>query len=179
MIQPRQRHIVPISFHPGREGLCEAALELTFHHHKRKVDFVVNRTLSGWARRQPSGQERHENGSAAAPQPQQIDNWGVDDTSVYSDEEEELWDSEGTGISVSSEDGLDFGMVERKRPNGPFATATISLTIKLEDGFSAITFLNERIKTGDGSDSEWVKNLSRFLLHSSSDSPQLRSHVRG
>ncbi|KAI9452272.1 hypothetical protein F5148DRAFT_514946 [Russula earlei] len=155
-IKPKERHIVALSFTPRREGLCEATLELTFHNHNRKTDFVVKRTLNGWTKRLTSGQGHQQNGTAPALRPQPIDNLGDDDASDASDEDEELWDSEGTGISVSNEDGLDFAIVERKRPNGPFATPESSLTIKLEDGFPAATFLNERIKTLDGSDSCFV-----------------------
>jgi hypothetical protein len=164
LIKPKNRYIVAVSYTPRREGLCEAALELIFHDHGRKVDFVVKRTLSGWAKGLTGGPIHGQNGSASVPRSRPINNWGDDHSSVSSDEEEEYLDSDETGISVSGEDELNFGIVERKRPNGPFATQSASLTIKLEDGFPSVTFLNERIRTLDGSDSGYVQSLSYFLL---------------
>jgi hypothetical protein len=92
---------------------------------------------------------------------------GGDHSSVSTDDEEE--EEEGlldTGISVSDEEGLNLGIVERRRQNGPFSTATSPLTIKLADGFPAVTFHEERIKTSDGSDSACVqlKTVSHFFL---------------
>lgn len=153
-----------VSYTPRQEGLCEATVELIFHDHGRNVDFVVNRTISGWAKGRTDGHVRRQNGSESARRSQPVDNWGDDHASVSSDEEEEFLDSHETGISVSDEDGLDFDIVERKRANGPFATASASLTIKLAEGFPSVTFLNERIKTLDGSDSGWVQTLSHFLF---------------
>jgi hypothetical protein len=142
---------------PQREGLCEAALELKFHDHKRKVDFVIKRTLSGWARRPTNGQGRRQIGSARALQSRPINGRRGNRSSVSSDDEEEVGEELlDTGISVSDEEGLDFGIVERRRSNGPFATPNSSLTIKLADGFPAVTFLEERIRTSDGSDSACV-----------------------
>jgi len=63
-------------------------------------------------------------------------------------------DSDGTGISVSHEDGLDFGIVERKRPNGPFATPSRLLIIEHAYDYPAVTFVKEKTGTSDGSDPE-------------------------
>ncbi|KAF8500417.1 P-loop containing nucleoside triphosphate hydrolase protein [Russula emetica] len=65
--------------------------------------------------------------------------------------DEEFLDCDGTGISVSHADGLDFGIVERKHPNGPFATPLSLLTIKHEDNFLAVNFIEGRTKATDGS----------------------------
>jgi hypothetical protein len=148
---PKRRHIVTVSFMPRQEGRCEAVLELKFHDHKRKTDFMIRRTLSGWAKRPTNELGRQQNGFARALRSRPINRRGVQSIVSTDDEEEgeELLDS---GISVSDEDGLDVGIVERRRPNGPFATATASLTIKLAAGFPAVTFLEERIRTSDGSD---------------------------
>lgn len=130
------------------------ALELIFYNYTRKVDFMVKRTLSGWVKRPTGGHGGHQNGSARILRSQPIIDQGSDHGSVSTDEEEEEFlDSDGTGISVSEEDGLDFGIVERRRPNGPFAAPSSSLTIKLADGFPAVTFIKERIKTRDRSES--------------------------
>lgn len=152
-----------VSYTPRQEGLCEAALELIFHDHRRNVDFVITRTLSGWAKRRISEQEHRQNGSARVLRPHPMNDRGDDHASVSTEEEEEFLDSDETGVYVLpvAEDGpdLDFGIVERKRPNGPFATPSVSITIKLVDDFPAVTFLNERIRTLDGSDSGCVQAL--------------------
>jgi hypothetical protein len=76
--------------------------------------------------------------------------------------DEELLDNDGTGISVSHPDGLDFGIVERLRRNGPFATPSFLLTIKHEDDYPAVAFVLGRTKTADGNDREWVITLPWF-----------------
>jgi hypothetical protein len=164
-IAPGRRHIVTVSFTPRREGHCEVALELKFRDHKRKEDFVIRRTLSGWARRPTNEQERHQIGSSRALQSWPINGSGGDHSSLPADDEEE--DGEellDTGISVSDEEGLNVGIVERRHPDGPFATATFSLTIKLADGFPDVTFLEEKIRTSDGSDSSCVKTPFKTFL---------------
>jgi hypothetical protein len=90
-----------------------------------------------------------------------------DRSNFSSDDDEEVGEELlDTGISVSNEE-LNFGIVERRPPNGPFATSTSSLTIKLADGFTAVNFLEERIRTSDGSDSACVKTVSHlFFLYS-------------
>ena len=142
---------------PRRAGLCEVALELKFHDHTRKVDFVIRRTLSGLAKRSANGQGRHGIGSSRPLQSRPVNGWRGDHSSDSSDDEDVV--EEGlldNGISVSDEDGLNVGFVERRRPNGPFATATSLLTIKLAEGFPVVTFLEERIRTSDESDSACV-----------------------
>jgi hypothetical protein len=164
-ITPGRRHIVTVSFMPRREGLCEATLELKFHDHKRKVDFVIRRTLSGWAKRPTNGQGRHQIGSARALQSRPINGWGADHSSVSTDDEEEEGELSDTGISVSDDKGLDFHIVERRRLNGPFATETSSLTIKVANGFPAMIFLEERVRTSDGGDSACVETVSRLFWY--------------
>jgi hypothetical protein len=94
---------------------------------------------------------RQQNGFARALRSRPVNRRGVQ-SSVSTDDEEEGEELLDSGISVSDEEGLDVGIVERRRPNGPFATATALLTIKLAAGFPAVTFLEERIRTSDGSD---------------------------
>ncbi len=96
-----------------------------------------------------------------------MNNWGDDHASVSTDtdEEEEFLDSDDTGVYVSHEEGLDVGIVERKRPNGPFATVSTSITIRLADGFPPVTFLKERIRTLDRSDSGWVQTILLYTHH--------------
>jgi hypothetical protein len=155
---------VTVSFVPRREGLCEAALELKFHDHMRKVDFVIRRTLRGWDKRPTNGQGCHQTGFTRALQSRPINGWGSDHSRVSTDDEEEEEELSETGVSVSGDEGLDFRIVERRRPNGPFVTETSSLTIKVADGFPAVTFLKERIRTSDGSNSACVEVFSQLLL---------------
>jgi len=148
---------VTVFFTPWREGRCEAALELKFRDYKHKVDFVIRRTLSGWAKRPTNGQGLQQIGPARALQSRPINGSGGDHSSVSTgDEEEDAEELLDTGISVSGEEGLNVGIVERRRRNGAFATTTSSLTIKLADGFPDVTFLEEKIRTSDGSDSACV-----------------------
>ena len=141
------QNIVTIRFTPQRRGLCEAVLELIFYDHKHSADFVIKRTLRGRAKQPTLLLEYAPN---TAPQP--INDRVDDDPRILVDEE--FLDCDGTGISVSHTDGLDFGIVERKHPNGPFATSSSLLTIKHEDDFPAVKFIEGRTKATDGSDRE-------------------------
>jgi len=154
---------VTVSFLPRQEGRCEAALELNFHDHRRKTNFVIRRTLSGWAKRPTNGLGRQQNGFARAPRSRPINRRGVH-SSVSTDDEEEGEELSDNRIFVSDEEGLDVGIVERRRLNGPFATATASLTIKLAAGFPAVTFLEERIRTSDGCDPGCVVAVLQLFL---------------
>ena len=163
MIKPNQTRTVAVSFTPRNGGLCEAILELTFHDHKRRVDFVVNRTLTGRAER-----PRHQqHGSAHEPRSRPLSNATSHHRTVPVIGEEEVLDSSDAGISVSHEDGLDFGIIERKRINGPFATPSSLLTIKLAEGFPPVTFVKEKTRTLDGSDPECVILFCQLCLDSS------------
>jgi hypothetical protein len=160
---PNRRHIVTVSFMPRQEGRCEVVLELKFHDHMHRTDFVIRRTLSGWARRPTNELGRQRNGFARASRSRPINRRGVH-SSVSTDDDEEGEELLDIGISVSDEEGLDVGIVERRRPNGPFATATASLTIKLAAGFPAVTFLEERVRTSDGSDPGCVQTVLQLFL---------------
>ena len=133
---------------PQREGPCQAVLELTFCDHERKADFIIRRTLSGQAK-EPTVRQGllllEYTHNTAADREDDDPRFPVD---------EEFLDCDGTGISVSHADGLDFGIVERKRPNGPFATPSSLLTIKHEDDFPLVKFIEGRTKATDGSDRE-------------------------
>ncbi|KAH9988794.1 hypothetical protein BJV74DRAFT_460254 [Russula compacta] len=155
----RQR-IVAVHFTPQFQGVCDAVLELTFCDHKRWEDFVIKRTLRGSAKQLTGGQEHLQSGPAHNPRSQSINNYANNQIGIPSDEEEFL-DSSNFGISVSHEDGLDFGIVERKNPNGPFATSSSLLTITLAHGFPAVIFIKERSRTLDGSDPEFIVVFER------------------
>ena len=146
------RNTVTVCFAPQREGRCEAVLELLFCDHKHRADFVIKRKLIGRAKQtQAAGGQRLfqlEYMPNTAPKP--INDRVDDDPRILVDEE--FLDCDGTGTSISHADGLDFGIVERKRPNGPFLTPSSLLTIKHEDDFPAVKFIKGRTKAADGSD---------------------------
>ncbi|KAH9000982.1 AAA domain-containing protein [Lactarius hatsudake] len=86
----------------------------------------------------------------------------VDDDATLSTEEREILpDSQSTGISVSDEEGVNFGIVERNGLNGPFGAPSFSVTIDHAKGFPAVTFVEARIRSWDGSDS---RGRSRIIL---------------
>ena len=155
----KQRYGVIIIFAPQREGLYNAILELTLCDHSRKADFVVRRTLSGRAVQPAGGQGDKQSESERNTGSQPIYDRAESHTRLPPFVEEDLMDSDGTGVSVSHAHGLDFGIVERKRPNGPFATPSSLLTIKHADGFPPVTFVKERTRTLDGSDPECVISI--------------------
>ncbi|KAH9974671.1 hypothetical protein BGW80DRAFT_151531 [Lactifluus volemus] len=130
-IKPNRQRTVTVSFTPQRDGLYDAVLELTFYDRKREAEFVVERTLCGVARSLLSNNDNED---------------------LSSDEEEVFLDSDDTGISVSDEDGVDLGIVERKQPDGPFDTLTTSLTIRNAEGSPSVILLKARIKTTDESE---------------------------
>jgi hypothetical protein len=142
LIKYNHRNTVTVCFTPQREGLCEAVLELILCDHKHKVDFVIKRTLTGLAKesasRQGHRQIEHAPNTRSAGIPA----------------DEELLDSDGTGISVSHADGLNFGIVERMHRNGLFATSSSLLTVNHGVDFSAVTFVMGRTRTSDGIDRE-------------------------
>ena len=172
-MEPKETRILSVSFTPRQGGLYEAVLELTFHDHKHNADFAVKRTLTGLAERPSGGRGHHPNKSTLNPGIRPIKDDANDNGGHSVDEEEEYLDSDGTGITVSHEDGLDFGIVERKRPNGPFATPSSLLTIELASGFSSVSFVKEKTRKLDGSDPECVTFLP--LLSPYSSLPQVYS----
>ena len=145
-IKPNRQRTVTVSFTPLRDGLYNAVLELAFYDRKREAEFVIERTLRGVARSLLSN------------------NWADDNEDLSSEEGEVFPDSDGTGISVGDEDGLDIGLVERKQPDGPFDTLTSSLNIRNAEGFPSVIFLKARIKTIDESEPRWVVTPACCLL---------------
>lgn len=119
---------------------------------------MIQRTLSGQAKQPTGGQGRLQIEYVPSTGSQPVDDQVDDNVKIPADAE--FLDNDGTGITVSHADGLDFGILERMHRNGPFATSSSSFTIKHEDGFPAVTFIMGRIKTPDGSDREWVTALS-------------------
>ncbi|KAH9959445.1 hypothetical protein BC827DRAFT_504626 [Russula dissimulans] len=158
MDQYNRQRIVTVCFTPQQEGFYEATLELTLCNHRHKADFVIKRTLSGRAEHCTDGDDdgQQQTERALSSSSQSINDRTDDHATTFTDNEEYL-DSDGTGISVSHEDGLlDFGIVELKRPKGLFATPSASLTIQLADGFPAVTLIEERFRSSDGSNLDFV-----------------------
>ena len=58
--------------------------------------------------------------------------------------------SEGTGITISHESGLEFSL-ERTRFNVPFATQTLGLMIKKSSSLPLVYFEDVRVRSLDGS----------------------------
>ena len=175
-IRRNHKRKVAVCFMPQQEGPCQyqAVLELTFCDHERKADFIIKRTLSGQAKetgvpsRQGLLQIEHAPNTASQPMNDRVD----DDARILVDEES--FDCSGTGISVSHADGLDFGIVDRKRPNGPFATPSYLLTIKHEDDFPDVRFVEGRTK-GRSRGGSWLL----IVLYYSPRFPSFRAVVEG
>ena len=79
-----------------------------------------------------------------------------DEVTVSTEEEGVLLDSYDTGISVSGDHVVDFGIVGRKRLNGPFDKSLSSVTIDHAKDFPTVTFVEARIRSWDKSDSRRV-----------------------
>jgi hypothetical protein len=153
---------------PEKEGTYEAILEVILFDHTSQEDFVVKRTLRGLATQSARAQEREKIGSSHSTGSEPINGQVDGHTLVPAFKEEELLDSDGTGISVSHARGLDLGIVERKRLYGRFPSPSAFLTIKHADGFPAVTFVKEKTRILNGSDPECVISLPQTCLYSSS-----------
>ena len=114
----------------------------------RGKEFVVLRELRGSATL-PS---RHV-GSAPPREPLPRSSRVDDHAALSTEEDDRLPDSQGTGISVSTEDGVDFGMIGRGGLNEPFDPSSSSVTISLAKNFPPVTFVKARLRSWDGSNS--------------------------
>ncbi|KAH8992655.1 P-loop containing nucleoside triphosphate hydrolase protein [Lactarius akahatsu] len=137
-----------VSFQAPDAGTFRACLQITFAQPGSKK-FVVLRELCGHA---TLGSHV---GDAPPSEPFPRRNL-VDDHAVLSTEEVDvLPDNQGTGISISDDDGVDFGIVEREDINGPFAARPSSVTINHAKDLPVVTFVEARIRSLDGSDSSF------------------------
>jgi hypothetical protein len=75
-----------------------------------------------------------------------------DHADLSTEEEDPVPDSQGTGISVSDEDGVEFGIVKRDGLTGSFNTSSSSVTINLAKDSPAVSFVEARIESREGSD---------------------------
>jgi hypothetical protein len=144
--EPRK---ILVSFQAPHAGTFCMCLQIEFQDNTRLSGrrFVALRELRGCATLPGSHVE------GAHPREPSPEGDGVEDHAPFFTEEEDMLpDSQGTGISVSDEDGVDFGIVEREGLNGSFPAPSFSITIKLAKGSPAVTFVEAKIRSLDGSD---------------------------
>jgi hypothetical protein len=125
------------------------SLRITFSDDTRPSgkEFTVSRELRGRATL-PSRRL-----SSARPQKAfTMSNRMNDHADLSTEEEDPFLDSQGTGISVSDEDGVEFGIVKRDGLTGSFNTSLSSISINLAKDSPAVTFVEARIESREGGD---------------------------
>jgi hypothetical protein len=142
-----------VSFQPPYAGAFRTTLQIIFSDNTRPSDKKVSflRELRGRATLTGT----HVGSAHPAHPVMSFPNSNrVDGQAVLSTEEEEVFlDNENTGISVSGDHVVDFGIVGRNALNGPFYTSSSSVTIDHAEGFPSVTFVEAKIRSRDGSDS--------------------------
>ena len=125
------------------------SLQIVFNDRSRRNgrEFVIVRELRGLA----TLAGRHV-GSAPSRESFPRCNLVVDQAALSTEEENVIFDNQGGGISVSDEDGVDFGIIGRNDLDGPFDTSSYSITINNARGSPAVTFVEARIRSRDRSD---------------------------
>ncbi|KAI9462823.1 hypothetical protein BJY52DRAFT_1415043 [Lactarius psammicola] len=171
--QKKPRRIL-VSFQAPHAGTFRMSLEIVFSDNTRpsSKEFVMLRELRG--PRYPPG--RHV-GSAHPRKSFPRSNLVDDHATLSTGEEDGFRDNQGTGISVSDEDGVDFGVVGRNGLNGPFDTSSSSVTINHAKGFPAVTFVEARIRPRDGSGSRHNSFKATFKGRSRTIRPGTTSTV--
>jgi hypothetical protein len=146
--EPRR---ILVSFQAPHAGTFRMCLQMEFQDNTRVSSrrFLLLRELRGHATFPTS---YADDAPSREPSPES-DEVGSYHTADAAEEDDVLPGSEGTGISVSDYDGVDFGIAEREGLDGPFAASSFSITVNLAKGFPAITFVEARIRSRDGSDS--------------------------
>lgn len=147
-----------VSFQAPHAGTFRMCLQIVLNDNTRLSGrkFVILREVRGHATLPGShvGSAHHRESFSGSNR--------VDDSAAVFTEEEVLRDSQGTGISVSDDDGVDFGIVERNGLNGQFDTLSFSVTINHAEDFPAVTFVEARIRSLDGDDDpRWATTLYR------------------
>ena len=145
----KPRRII-VSFQAPHAGTFRMSLRLVFSDNTQSSgkEFVILRELRGRATLPVS------RFGSAPPQGSFPRSNRVDDHATISLEEvDALPDGQGTGISVSDADGVDFGIVKRNGLNGPFEASSSSITISHAKGLPAVNFVEARIRSQEGSDS--------------------------
>lgn len=149
-IKPRR---ILMSFRAPYAGTFRASLRIAFSDNTRPnaQEFTVSRELCGRATL-PSRR-------IASVHPQKVfprSNRMNDHADLSTEEADPFLDSQGTGISVSNEDGVKFSIVKRDGLTGSFNTSSSSVTITHAKDSPAVTFVGARIKSREGGDSRWV-----------------------
>jgi hypothetical protein len=128
-----QSRDVLVSFHASRVGTFHATLNITFSDTLRpnREEFTMTRELRG--RAILSGNPTSNGGAPNA--------------------DEEMAGSEGTGITVSHDFGLEFS-VESSRSDGSFGTQKKELTITKSSPTPRVTFEAARVRSIDDSVAE-------------------------
>ena len=151
VVRRRKPRRILVSFQPPYAGTFRMSLRIAFSDKTPPggQEFAVSRELRGRA----TLRSRHV-GNAHPPESFPRSNQVNDSAALSAEEEDVLLDSEeGTGISVSDEDGVDLGIVKRNGLNGPFDTSSSSITISHARSFPAVTFVGAKISSWEGSDS--------------------------
>ena len=149
MVRQKKPRRILVSFQAPHAGTFRMSLEIVFSDNTRpsSKEFVMLRELRARATPGRHVGSAHLRGSPPGSNP-------VDDhAALYTEEEEEFPDNQGTGISVSDEDGVDLGVVGRNGLDGPFNTSSSSVAINHAEGFPTATFIEARIRSWDGSGS--------------------------
>lgn len=150
MLRKGKPRRIMVSFQAPHTGTFRITLHLVFNDNARPSgkEFVILRELRGRASL-PVGRS----GSAHSPGPFPRSNRADDHPTISPEEVDVLPDSQGTGISISDADGVDFGIVKRNVLNGPFEPSSFSVTISHTKGLPAVNFVEARIRSWEGSDS--------------------------
>src|SRR6266404_392280 len=146
VVRRRKPRRVLVSFQPPHAGTFHMFLDIIFNDSSvpSEAEFVVRRELRG--RAVPSSHVGNPGRRQLIPGINRVDDHASRST------EDVLLDSQGSGISVSHEGGVDFGIVDCNGLNGRFE-GSAWVTIDHAVGFPAVTFVEARIISLDGSDS--------------------------
>jgi len=146
VVRRRKPRRVIVSFQPPHAGTFHMFLDIIFNDSSvpSEAEFVVRRELRG--RAVPSSHVGNPGRRQLIPGINRVDDHASRST------EDVLLDSQGSGISVSHEGGVDFGIVDCNGLNGRFE-GSAWVTIDHAVGFPAVTFVEARIISLDGSDS--------------------------
>ncbi|KAH9041514.1 hypothetical protein EDB83DRAFT_1627723 [Lactarius deliciosus] len=166
---------VLVSFQAPYAGTFRMSLQIVFSDNTKpsSKEFVILRELRGRA----TLLGRHVGGACprmSFPRSSLVDY----DAAISTEEEDasldsESLDSQDTGVSVSDEDEVDFGIVGRNGLNGPFDTSSSSATINDAEGFPDVTFVEGRIRSWDDSGSRATFKGHSRTIHPGTESQQL------
>ena len=179
VIKPGEVRVVSVSFMPKQGGPYGAILQLTFHDHKRKADFVVERELTGWAERPSGSQGQYSDKPApnagslpinhlsqpSPPNPRLIT---PEITSLVSQDNLKpltLDEDPHECGTVSHEDGLDF-VAEGTGSAANHSFPPISHTISIENtsSLSSLSVKSMKLEPSPSPWCEWSGDCMQFLM---------------